>query len=347
MKYQQSAAVLALFLGTSKAVRRAPQSVSLFATGMNGDEDLAEDITMKGDKFHYVQQNVTTPADSKKITKKGDEETKKAAPAAEEAKAAPKEEKKEAAAGGATTGAAAGCNPGETASVDGNCYFEGEAFAQVYADPPEKVHTLDPKIARTHTSFYGQTAPTANLLQVDDGKHETEKVHVLEPIPSHIASFNDFPNQRTAFYAQLEDEPAKKAYEGHFQSTDEKYVRKYDTKGYGPNGGAEKVSVPDPRITHTHTTFYDKKNKLWREDQAALIQQEEEPINDSTPQGAHAYDQGMEASEGIVDARKHANFLRTDQPSQRNKGARTAADPISPENMDPWVYEYSKDNTSS
>ena len=26
-----------------------------FATGMNGDEDMAEDITMKGDKFHYNQ----------------------------------------------------------------------------------------------------------------------------------------------------------------------------------------------------------------------------------------------------------------------------------------------------
>jgi len=25
---------------------------------MNGDEDLAEDITMKGDKFHYVQRPV-------------------------------------------------------------------------------------------------------------------------------------------------------------------------------------------------------------------------------------------------------------------------------------------------
>ena len=28
-----------------------------FATGMNGDEDLGEDITMKGDKFHFIQNN--------------------------------------------------------------------------------------------------------------------------------------------------------------------------------------------------------------------------------------------------------------------------------------------------
>ena len=28
-----------------------------FAEGMNGDEDLGEDITMKGDKFHFNQHN--------------------------------------------------------------------------------------------------------------------------------------------------------------------------------------------------------------------------------------------------------------------------------------------------
>jgi hypothetical protein len=29
----------------------------LFAVGMNGDEDLGQDITMKGEKFHYNQAN--------------------------------------------------------------------------------------------------------------------------------------------------------------------------------------------------------------------------------------------------------------------------------------------------
>ena len=29
-----------------------------FATGMNGDEDLGQDITMKGEKFHYKQQQL-------------------------------------------------------------------------------------------------------------------------------------------------------------------------------------------------------------------------------------------------------------------------------------------------
>ena len=58
---KQSALILALFLGTSEAKRLAPKSVTLFATGMNGDEDLGQDIEMKGDKFHYVQQE-STPA---------------------------------------------------------------------------------------------------------------------------------------------------------------------------------------------------------------------------------------------------------------------------------------------
>merc|ERR1711990_1051646 len=37
-----------------------PQNTKLFATGMNGDEDLGEDITMKGEKFHYAQKKFAT-----------------------------------------------------------------------------------------------------------------------------------------------------------------------------------------------------------------------------------------------------------------------------------------------
>jgi len=33
-----------------------PSDVELFATGMNGDEDLGQDITMKGEKYHYNQE---------------------------------------------------------------------------------------------------------------------------------------------------------------------------------------------------------------------------------------------------------------------------------------------------
>ena len=33
-----------------------PPNAELFATGMNGDEDLGEDIIMKGKPFHYNQK---------------------------------------------------------------------------------------------------------------------------------------------------------------------------------------------------------------------------------------------------------------------------------------------------
>ena len=39
---------------------RVPTAAGLtqtgFATGMNGDEDLAQDIIMKGEKFHYIEK---------------------------------------------------------------------------------------------------------------------------------------------------------------------------------------------------------------------------------------------------------------------------------------------------
>ena len=34
----------------------SPPNHELFATGMNGDEDLGEDIIMKGEPYHYTQK---------------------------------------------------------------------------------------------------------------------------------------------------------------------------------------------------------------------------------------------------------------------------------------------------
>merc|ERR1711934_266080 len=42
--------------------QKKPASKKLFATGMNGDEDLGEDIIMKGEPFHYNQKK---PANQK------------------------------------------------------------------------------------------------------------------------------------------------------------------------------------------------------------------------------------------------------------------------------------------
>ena len=42
-----------------------PAQEMLFATGMNGDEDLGEDITMKGNKFHFNQEASLVQWDAK------------------------------------------------------------------------------------------------------------------------------------------------------------------------------------------------------------------------------------------------------------------------------------------
>ena len=59
-----SSTVLALLLASASAHRISKLEIHRdqlldigvrFATGMNGDEDLGQDITMKGEKFHYNQ----------------------------------------------------------------------------------------------------------------------------------------------------------------------------------------------------------------------------------------------------------------------------------------------------
>jgi hypothetical protein len=46
-----SAIMLVALLGAADAHKLHHK----FATGMNGDEDLGQDIIMKGDKYHYNQ----------------------------------------------------------------------------------------------------------------------------------------------------------------------------------------------------------------------------------------------------------------------------------------------------
>merc|ERR1719263_1469413 len=41
----------------ASAAGLAQNSLAQFATGMNGDEDLGQNIIMKGDKYHYNQHN--------------------------------------------------------------------------------------------------------------------------------------------------------------------------------------------------------------------------------------------------------------------------------------------------
>ena len=106
-----------------------PSDEELFATGMNGDEDLGEDITMKGDKFHFVQ-NIQLSA-----------EPEAAAPAAAPAAAA-SGEKAPVPAGTAQPTAGA-------AEKKGKVIYDTKGYG-----PVEKISFFDPKIAKAHTTFY-------------------------------------------------------------------------------------------------------------------------------------------------------------------------------------------------
>ena len=161
--YKQSTYVIAMFLGTSQAFIETPESNSYFATGMNGDEDLGEDITMKGNKFHFIQQQQQN-----------------------------------------------GCGANEL-SADGICLFKALAqedpkTEKVEALEPEKVHSLDPKIAKSHTTFYNR-----DLIQLEgegNGYPRPEQVHDLDPmVYTNISNMKNYSHVlnpstgfRTAFY---------------------------------------------------------------------------------------------------------------------------------------------------
>merc|ERR1712127_179326 len=93
-----------------------PGNSQLFATGMNGDEDLGEDIIMKGKPFHYNQ----------KLAQEAPEE----GSAAEENAEAKEDDKMKEAEAKATKA--------KTKNVE----------------PAEKVSVLESAIAKEHTTFY-------------------------------------------------------------------------------------------------------------------------------------------------------------------------------------------------
>ena len=154
---------------------------------------------------------------------------------------------------------------GNNGKVTAAIKFDNKGYPQ-----PEKVLVLDPKIARTHTTFYAQADPaaaapaalvggggnngkvTAAIKFDNSGYPQPEKVLVLDPKVART---------HTTFYAQADPAPAAPAKAaggaGPIGGGGANYAFtkaiKYDTKGYGL---PEKVNVPDPKIARTRTTFY-------------------------------------------------------------------------------------------
>merc|ERR1712046_232499 len=130
-----------------------PAEYVQFATGMNGDEDLGEDITMKGDKFHFVQNplsanamiQIKDEAEAKKEAKKAEKaEAKKAEAAKKVADAAKAEAKKE----GKKEGKKAGKKEAAAKPDPNGIVYDTTGYSE-----PDKVHMLDPKITKISSTF--------------------------------------------------------------------------------------------------------------------------------------------------------------------------------------------------
>ena len=171
---------------------------------MNGDEDLGEDIIMKGEPYHYTQKKGVAFAQEE--------------PAAAEEKDTTVEDKKDA--------------------MEDEKMKEAEAKEKKVAaeakvkkiGPVEKVSILEPTIAGEHTTFYYQKPKPASLIQLnadgeekeDDGPKpvkgwesvsaEAEKLSILDQGQVTMSFFPgnplfSFPQPyRTAFYVQTGEE---------------------------------------------------------------------------------------------------------------------------------------------
>merc|ERR1711865_329462 len=174
-----------------------PSDEELFATGMNGDEDLGEDITMKGDKFHFVQNVQLSAEPAAEVAAPAKEA---AAAPAKEAAAAPAKDaaaapaKKEAAApakkaAAASTEEKAPVPAGTAASGAGEAEKKGKVIYDTKGyGPVEKISFFDPKIAKAHTSFYAQAngIPKTESADTFTGVKNfpypgPEQVHTLDP----------------------------------------------------------------------------------------------------------------------------------------------------------------------
>ena len=157
----------------SAGVTCGPSDEELFATGMNGDEDLGEDITMKGDKFHFNQNLVqadpeapqTTPNGFKRLPDWPKYDTKGYGPVEKESFFDPKIAK-------AHTTFFAQADP-EAPQETPNGFKRLDSWAKYSTKgygPVEKESFFDPKIAKAHTTFYAQADPEAPQTTTAGGK---------------------------------------------------------------------------------------------------------------------------------------------------------------------------------
>ena len=178
-----------------------PAQLAQFATGMNGDEDLGEDITMKGNKFHFVEK----PAQLAQFATgmNGDEDL------------------------------------GEDITMKGNKFHFNQNYVQ-FATGMNGDEDLGEDITMKGNKFHFVEKPE-ELVQFATGMNGDEDLG--EDITMKGNKFHFVQNPLSA-HALAQAEPKSTAVV-------------YDTKGYP---APDKVDEHfDPKIAKAHTTFYNKK----------------------------------------------------------------------------------------
>ena len=162
-----------------------------------------------------------------------------------------------------------------------------------YAQQPEKVEYPDAlNHSKYHTTYYGQKNADDDELVQFNANIEPEKIHTLIPEAYRtVANADDYimnlGEQRSTFYAQLDSDvkfDANIAPEKIHTLIPEAYRTLANDPSYpfnlgvnrstfnvqlgsefDPNSEPEKVLVPQTTSASHHTTYYDKKNSIWRQ----------------------------------------------------------------------------------
>jgi len=210
-----------------------PSDEELFATGMNGDEDLGEDITMKGDKFHFVQNVQLSAEPAAEVAAPAKEA---AAAPAKEAAAAPA---KEAAAAPAKDAAAAPAKEAAAAPAkeEAAAPAKKEAIAPAKEAAAASTEEKAPVPAGTAASGAGEAEKKGKVIYDTKGYGPVEKISFFDP---KIAKAH------TSFYAQANGIPKTESADTFT-----------GVKNF-PYPGPEQVHTLDPKIAKGHNTFYNK-----------------------------------------------------------------------------------------
>ena len=108
-----------------------------------------------------------------------------------------------------------------------------------------------------------------------------------------------------------------------------------NTMSNGPHGTAAPATVGEFAFPNIRTAYYAQTGRNDNKKDGEDVPYKKDHMN-----GSDVLDLTNSASEGIPDNRDKQVAPRSFAQTER----KAKADPLSPENMDPWVYRYTKEN---